>query len=139
MSTDDTNTSSPSKNRNHTILNFGTPRHDHYMSSINNVISQSSSNVISQTSSKNNQINNDSIIKTTRRKRTNSLNTESYKDKKQKKDIYIDNFIETSRFINNIMERLDMLEDECNRLDSNNVALKDEYKLLKRYLYISNK
>jgi len=93
------------------------------MSSINNVISQPIS--------KNNQINSDFDIKTTRKKRTNSLNTESYKDKKQKKDIYIDNFIETSRFINIIMERLNMLEDECNRLDVNNVALKDEYKLLK--------
>ena len=71
------------------------------------------------------------ILKQQEKKRTNSLNTESYKDKKQKKDIYIDNFIETSRFINIIMERLNMLEDECNRLDVNNVALKDEYKLLK--------
>ena len=28
----------------------------------------------------------------------------------------------------NVIERLDLLEDECNRLDVANLALKDEYK-----------
>jgi hypothetical protein len=61
-------------------------------------------------------------------------------DKRTKLDITVDNFGETSRLINIIFQRLDSVEDECNRFDGANVILKNELKdLMTKYNKLSSK
>ena len=109
-----------STTNDHVILNIGTPKPNNYLTTINSVISQSSNTVEDQQDVKKIQKRN------ARKKRTNSLNSDGLNDKRQRNNIHIDNFTETSKFINIIMERLDLLEDECNRLEGVNNVLKEE-------------
>jgi predicted nuclease with TOPRIM domain len=101
-----------------TNLSSNTSKHDNYNDTISKVISQSTAT--------NSQEDNSKMI--TRKKRTNSLNLDSTGDKKTKYNVNFSNFTEASKLINKIFERLDLVEDESNRLDSANRILTKEIK-----------
>jgi hypothetical protein len=104
-----------------------------------NNIDQTINYVITRSQASKNQSTTDNVKKIkNNKKRTISLNDDT--DKRTKLDITIDNFGETSRLINIIFERLDSVEDECNRFDSANVILKNELKdLMTKYNKLSSK
>lgn len=101
-----------------TNLSLNTSKHDNYNDTISKVISQSTNTNIQEDNSK--------MI--TRKKRTNSLNLDTTGDKKTKYNVNFSNFTEASKLINKIFERLDLVEDESNRLDSANRILTKEIK-----------
>jgi hypothetical protein len=72
--------------------------------------------------------NDNTSKKTKKNKRRNSLNLDTTFDKKTKYNINVNNFIETSRLFNKIIERLDLLEEECKSLNILNNVLKAENK-----------
>ena len=84
-------------------------------------------------------INNDKLKKNKNiKKRTISLNDDD--EKRTKLNITVDNFGEASRLFNKIFERIDSLDDECNRIDGVNVTLKNELKdLTIKYNKLSSK
>ena len=61
-------------------------------------------------------------------KRRNSLDLDSTFEKKTKYNFEVSDFIEASRLFNTIIDRLDQVEEECNRLDTLNTILTKENK-----------
>ena len=100
---------------------------------INNNIDLTINQVLNQTQASNDQsISNDITRKSkNNKKRTTSLNLDDDNDKRSKLNITVEDFGETSRLVNKIFERLDLLEDECNRLNGANACLKSELKEIK--------
>ena len=102
--------------------------------------------VISQTTdSQAENINNNSNeikpkVKKNQRKRQNSLNLDTTFEKKTKYNINVSKYPEVSRLLNTIIERLDLVEDENNRLNMFIDVIKEDNKAINsRYTKLFSK